>query len=1143
MPGSDGNNTVRSNGAFDAFASQAATSADLLNLVKDIAIQSRIIARNTETYRTYNSSNAGGYDRERVFRDRYERQFESSYSKDKRNRTSSDDQGSRSESSARYRSSAGYTRRAARTVEEGILDGLSEGLLGFNWRDALSKGLNNFAKNLGVNLEDLPGELSKQLTKQGLDAFKQTNAGKAMMSKISTWKGKLFQELGPEFIKMFQSSGGSSSGAFNFFSAFFKGAGSAGAGAGASGASASGAGAMAGSTAGAMTTAGAGGTVASGAGAGGAMAGVGAGAGSGIAAAGPYAIIILLIIKKIEELIEAATPGIEGAKKLFEAAKASFNRYSDERKKYLKLAADRIAADTKVLITEPFNILKDSAEQVEKAWDSALTVISATQGYTKAQTQDLMAYMAQRLRDEDLSSVVNAASIIEKLPDVLKEGLSGRVAEEFTYIASKLNAAIPTQDFFQYASSYSSIVANLVKNGKSQEDAIEYANKQLEQFASNVLYANRSIAGGTSTGLKNAQSLFEQSVRISQASRTYDISTISGVLTSVAGIVGAIAPDLATSITDAVYNAAVGGNETSLVALRSLAGINASNTQFLRALVENPQKLFEQLFRNLANMQNMSADAYMEVADQVSQVFGLSRDAFARVDFSYIADAIHAVDTSNTALAQNMAMLQSGQTTLTKDQLRNQQINQYMLEEGLALVLDSEVGRAIQQHMWDEQLARQIIEAEYGVNIVGSALQFIEGIKLAIDNIITVLSPFGMLKKIVNGMNTVVEAVAQQTDLQTSLLATAVGGSKVDTSKLVSTYLSRNVDLNLTQPYVQLVGENSIYQQVNDWNRLFNMLSNPSGQSTLVLSWLNSWFSTKGVSDVSRSALQSQYAFGTVSKSQATQQMQGLFSNYVAPVSYQVEAAADTIQNAASATDAMRKYINSLTSETASSQAFEDWIAGVESKGVANWEAALTELGYTEQQLRDLYEHYQAQAVSQQQAERSKSESAFWTAGKSFWTDTWSVWSDKWNDWSTATSTALNTTIPNSINDVKSEVVSSLSDVSSILNTWDREYWIPWKESWTAQYADNLYAEKFGGVDYQALLKGEKDSTSTAIDRLATALVTGVTDLSDPAVQTNTILAQILLLLTQLTQQNAMPSGGQPSLGTTLMELALGRSK
>ncbi|MCU6720651.1 hypothetical protein OCV67_12045 [Porcipelethomonas ammoniilytica] len=45
-------------------------------------------------------------------------------------------------------------------------------------------------------------------------------------------------------------------------------------------------------------------------------------------------------------------------------------------------------------------------------------------------------------------------------------------------------------------------------------------------------------------------------------------------------------------MTDAIYKAATGGNSSKIVVLRSLAGINASNTEFLKQLANDPQKVF-----------------------------------------------------------------------------------------------------------------------------------------------------------------------------------------------------------------------------------------------------------------------------------------------------------------------------------------------------------------------------------------------------------------------------------------------------------------------------------------------------------------------------------------------------------------------
>ena len=378
---------------------------------------------------------------------------------------------------------------------------------------------------------------------------------------------------------------------------------------------------------------------------------------------------------------------------------------------FMKAQQDRMKADQEALVKASFNVIEESANKVEQVWDNILTTVSATQGYDKAGVQDLWSSYAQRLTDAGLASFVSSADIMEKLESVLQQGLSGAVAEEFAYQATLLSNAIPTEDFFQYASTYASIAANAIKNGVSQERAITIANNELTQFANNLLYASREIAGGFTTSLSNASSLFEQSAKIAMTSRTGDISNISGVLTSVSAIVGAVAPDLASSLVDTVVRATTGGNSSDITALRSMAGVGASNTAFLQEFAKDPQKIFVTLFQNLAKLQNMSADNYMEVAEGLSQVFGISMDAFARVDFDHLATAISEMNLHSDELNKNMDLLVKGETTSTASQLRMQQINEYMVEQGLAYVLDNEVARSIQEHMWQEQLFREVTES------------------------------------------------------------------------------------------------------------------------------------------------------------------------------------------------------------------------------------------------------------------------------------------------------------------------------------------------------------------------------------------------------------------------------------------------
>lgn len=553
----------------------------------------------------------------------------------------------------------------------------------------------------------------------------------------------------------------------------------------------------------------------------GSLAGGAAAGGEAVAALGPYALIAVAALIALDAAVEltkkalkyAFGPAIEGASEALKAMGKAANRRELTRKEFRELANDRYKEDIKAIVEEPFNILKDAAEKVEQAWDANLRTINATQGYSKADLQSLMATYADRLREDNLSAVVSGSDIINNLASVLQQGLSGEIANEFAYIATVLNAAIPTQDFFGYAGTYSSIAANAIKDGKSQSQAIRYANEQLESFAGSVLYASRELAGGFSTGLKNAQSLFEDAYKIAQASRTGEVSTIAGVLTSVSAIVGAIAPDLATSITDAVTKAATGGNSSDVVALRSLAGINASNTEFLKALARDPQRVFSDLFYNLASMFNDSDDAWMEKAEAYSQVFGLSMDAFARIDFHYLADAISKMRVDNSALTQNMDQLISGETTTNKELLRMQQANKYMIEEGLAYVLDNEAARAIQQHMWDEQIAQQICENEYAVELKGKALEFLDGLRTTVERIMNILNPIAWLAKAAtNLVGTASELYGQEKDIVRILEAGKVGeGNSLDLYNLTH----RGKDLQLTPNYAELLTGYSSYARAS----------------------------------------------------------------------------------------------------------------------------------------------------------------------------------------------------------------------------------------------------------------------------------------------------------------------------------------
>lgn len=1088
-----------------------------------------------------------------------------------------------------FQSRAGYSSRGGGSSFSKFTDGLESVLLdelvGREFKDKLRGIRDKLARDIGVNIEDVPNALGKALGSKLAGAIKNTDIFKNVMGSVRAYGGSLYNRMHDAYVngrnasytratgKAFNASntgastfrdilgssgnktstGGSAafktanSSAFsmnahtvilkadqlitasdtdqfgdalsNIFdlitgsstSAGATGtAGAARASAGAAGAGAAGAGVAAGAGAGA-------GAVGAGAGAAGASAAL-SGLASVVVAALPEILIVVAAIAAVTLALRALEPAVEGTKKVLSSLEKAADRYESSREASLEAAEARMKADFETMVRKPFEILEEAAQNLYDAWDQNVRIINGTQGYNKDELYELIGDFANRLRSEGLERVVSTDTVTNNLAKVLESGLSGQVAEEFAYLATKLNAAIPTQDFFEYASTYSSIAANAIQKGSSQADAIEYANNQLESFASNLLYASREISGGFTTGLQNANELFQQSVQIAQASKTNNASEISGVMTAVASIVGAVAPDLATSMTDAIYKAATGGNSSEIVALRSLAGINASNTEFLKKLAENPQKVFTSLFENLGSMQKMSEDAYMEVAEGLSSVFGVSMDAFARVDFNYLAQAISSMNTSNGALNENLELLASGETTTSAEQLRMQQINEYMWEEGLAYVMDNAAAREIQKHMWDEQIAKELMESTYGVEIEGAALEFLEGIRKTIDNILGFLNPFKVLSKVANVIGSIAEARAQDVDVTQMLELGKLGGGN---ARALYNLTTRNADLNLTENLVDLMGGVSEYniastgrKLVSDllytgWNSSFDATYGGQGLNALY-ALASSGAGKAGRAISSMFSGKSAYSWGTIGKSTANA-LSTAASSYtytpsgLAKISEQATQASSTAQAQQKATAQLTAMLQSMDDYVAQATAngesadYDDWVKSSSSANhISDFSAALQDAGLTEEAVRSQFDAATTQAAQTAEKERKLREEKFWT--------------------DTVDLLTVNNTILQDIFDKQAEFFQSIVD-----------YFIN----------HLVYSDSYSHEDVTKVQKKEKSKSETAIYALAQALTQNTTDLLDPTVQTNTLLAQILKLVNVLVQQGSL-STESGAMSNILSNMATG---
>lgn len=1047
-------------------------------------------------------------------------------------------------------------------VEDAFWKQMKAGLLESDLDDRIKAIMDQFASDIGVSVQDIPKYIGEELGKKATDALKNNDFIKNHMDKVNNqmkqaaeaFKSAYSKETGSDWsaysdsMKRSQEARASrtesgttfeSSSRTSGFSEELKNQAKEAAtekikeqagdslkdfmlGAGSKADDVAAAAGAAGKAAGAAKTAAGTGKVLSGVAAG-AKAAVGplSALGPEVAAVAAGLVLLDLASEYVVDVLQwSFAPALKNTAQFAETYAKTFERANDTAERNVDLANERFKADVESIIREPFEILKQAAQEVYEAWDQNVRLINGTQGYTKSDLQDLLASFSQRLRDEGLSSVVSSVDITESLAKVLQSGLSGKAAEEFAYQATVLGAAIPNQDFYNYASSYASIIANATQAGMDQASALEYANEQLQAFASNVLYSSRVLSNGVTTGLQDAEKLFEQATQIAQAAGTNNSAQISSVLTAVASYVGGIAPDLANSMTDAIYKAATGGNSSELVALRSLAGINASNTEFLQQLAKNPQKVFAELFSNLGDMQKMSEDNYMEVAEGLSEIFGVSMDAFARVDFNKLADAISNMNTSTSSLEENLKLLASGETTTNQEQLRMQQINKYLIDEGLSYVMDNEVARSIQEHMWDEQIARELMDAEYAVNLKGDALKFLEGIRHTIDNIMTILNPFKLAGNLVDVVATIDDAMELSADIKGVLEAGKVGeGNQAELMNL----LTRNRDLKLTPDIITLLGGTSKYNSpdafLNATNGLLSVASGISGVMYSLKYLQQATFDSikTGMNQSKIESPSSVYSWGaTVGKSVAQYLSSSTPSgtSVGSPVGNVAQSSTDAAKARNKANidrmlneDYMQRYIEDGT--------YEEWRATAKNFGIADFEKALEDAGYTEEAVKARFQSGEANEAARKQAERYQREELFWDNTEAYLVE---------------------------LNEHALEMIDLQTYANEMLDTIyakETEFYDAWVDYFVKHTA---YSAAYDHTDVSRVQREEVGKSSDAVYALAEALTKNSVDLLDPTIQTNALLSQILLVVNAIMQQNNKAGSGT-SLPDALEALATGLVK
>lgn len=864
-----------------------------------------------------------------------------------------------------------------------------------------------------------------------------------------------------------------------------------------------------------------------------------------------------LVIKPIFAEFGRTVKRLESAS---EKLNKGWDRADETRWANVEAQEKRFQQDAETFVRAPFKILEDAANKVYEVWDSALQTINATQGYSKADLQDLMTSYAVRLRKEGMSSVVGTTDVTSMLQQIIKSGLSGKVAEEFAYQATLLNKAIPTEDFSQYAASYASLASQYMSLGHSQQEALQYANTQLKMFASNVLTASREVSGGFTTSLTGVSSLFSDIVKITETGKATDTTALSSALSAVQAVAGTVSPDVGNSLVSQIVSAATGGNASGLTALRSLAGTGASNTAFLQALVKDPSKVLAKMFSNINSMLSSATDNYMEVAYSLSDTFGISVDALTRVDWDKLVAALENSSSSSTALNQNMQLLASGETTSSAESQRLQQINEYMIDQGLAYVLDNESARLIQQHMWDQEIAEQLQDATYAVDFAGGALELITSIAGLIQNVLDFLT----LKPLVNTVTTGIQSNDLKKDIAALIEAGKVGKGNATAFHDLTTYdvnaLSSTPNIldmwgKKSNYYDGLLGVNSGINKgiVDNFFSKVNALTNTvyGGADT--------------ISSMMTNAPSSKYSWGTASKSSLS-----TFSSYTKPNELAgLTSPTASSQIASNTATALGSWINSMSDFVSQNKSYDEWYASAKDYGFSDALSAVKQAGYSEDDLKQEYSRAVTQSAIDEQSAGKALEGQFYSDAiqwiESTYPANWESWNTKYDtnvvswletfttqmsDWSTLYTDTMTAFTDHFDETYKSwstlytEATDETHKNQKYLNTKFDESFIndflyEWKDYYIGNHTHYRTATNFDSS--LRAINSEKTQTGQAVLALAQSLTKNYEDLADPAVQTNVLLGQVVILLQSIL--TAQQSGKGLTLPTALASLGLNITK
>lgn len=447
------------------------------------------------------------------------------------------------------------------------------------------------------------------------------------------------------------------------------------------------------------------------------------------------------------------------------------NQAEKNRTKIIEVAFDKIRKDVTAMSTYQIEIYEQATQKIYQAWDKNLEQVTATQNYTKNQLNDLQDQVAQRLLDAGLQNAINAADYTDVLVQALNANLSGPLAEEFAYQSMVLSKAIPEFNSAQFAEQFAAIWTNAIKEGGSGSEEMVKAMQQI----AGATRALREYTDGNNQFIKqigNYMTLAEQFVARADGN-IGQVSELTTQMLAAEAPLSALAPQL-SGFTGELVTLLSDQNKSSAVALRAIMhdmneNIGVSATDFMSSFMEDTKGTLTTAFSAIQDFldRNQAPGAQQEFYQAMEDIFGISSEKIAQIDFGYVAEQLAKTNANlNTAaLLDAEALVKEGQTETLEQQLVNNTSNMLLGVNSVRDTLDNNIMRSLEKNELEMEKLIYANLSTQSVDLAESTLEFFNKIK---DVLLTVLDPLGTVReplKLLNSLGSFTASMAANIEL------------------------------------------------------------------------------------------------------------------------------------------------------------------------------------------------------------------------------------------------------------------------------------------------------------------------------------------------------------------------------------------